>query len=66
MKKVITLIGICNFWIVTLISGQCVAGDCQNGLGGYLYLNGDMDLRRSNDKYWLQIVKQSINTILIR
>jgi outer membrane protease len=41
MKKVIVLIGICNFWIITLISGQCVAGDCQGGLGGYIYENGD-------------------------
>ncbi len=41
MKKVIVLIGICNFWIVALISGQCVAGDCQGGLGGFIYENGD-------------------------
>ncbi len=33
MKKVIALIGICNFCIVSLILGQCISGDCQNGFG---------------------------------
>lgn len=41
MKKVAFLISVCNFWIATLLSAQCVSGDCQNGFGGIIYPNGD-------------------------